>query len=414
MIPYRHPNGHEAFDGQCGEILQVYREYLTSTDQSWLKKQYPKVKKATEFIIKTWDEDEDGALEGAKHNTLDSRLGGNSAWHGSLYAAALRACAEMGRLFNDEKDAERYDALSKKAIQTHMDTLWNGEYFIQIPDEEPRADFLTGCATDQMLGQWWANQLQLGDLYPKETVKQTMDAVFKYNFKANFQGIKQYPREFTKPHEAGVLMITWPKGGRPKPHTSYADEVMSGFEYAVAATMMQADNLTKGLTILKAVSDRYTGELKVGYGGGWGNWGYSGNPFGDDECGKFYSRAMSIWSVLLAAQGFEYNGPKQAIGFNPVWQPENHVSFFTTAEGWGNFSQTTTGNVQQNSIELAYGKLALSTINLVVDDEATQNASVSLNGQKVNSSFKTEGNRVTIDFNEMNLLAGDKIEVRLE
>jgi hypothetical protein len=123
---------------------------------------------------------------------------------------------------------------------------------------------------------------------------------------------------------------------------------------------------------------------------------------------------MSIWSVLLAAQGFEYNGPKQAIGFNPVWQPENHVSFFTTAEGWGNFSQTTTGNVQQNSIELAYGKLALSTINLVVDNEATQNASVSLNGQKVNSSFKTEGNRVTIDFNEMNLLAGDKIEVRLE
>jgi uncharacterized protein (DUF608 family) len=413
MIPYRHPNGHEAFDGQCGEILQVYREYLTSTNPNWLKQQYPKIKMATEFIISTWDADENGILEGAKHNTLDSQLGGNSAWHGSLYAAALKACAEMDRLCNNAKDAARYNAISKKAIRSHLETLWNGEYFIQIPDETPRADFLTGCATDQMLGQWWANQLHLGNLYPEETVKKTMDAVFKYNFKANFQGIRQYPREFAKPDEAGLLMITWPKGGRPKPHTSYADEVMSGFEYAAAATMIQSDNLTKGMTILKAVSDRYTGKLKVGYKGGWGNWGYSGNPFGDDECGKFYSRAMSIWSVLLASQGFQYNGPEQSIGFDPVWQPADHNSFFTTAEGWGNFSQKRTNNVQKNRLELAYGKLLLSRIGLVTDLDTKNNLRISLNGEEINASFKKEDRDIAIEFKTLELTAGDVLDIEI-
>ena len=264
-----------------------------------------------------------------------------------------------------------------------------------------------------MLGQWWANQLQLGDLYPKETVKKTMDAVYKYNFKANFEGIRQYPREFTKPDEAGLLMITWPKGGRPNPHTSYADEVMSGFEYAAAATMMQSGNLTEGLTVLKAVSDRYTGELKVGYDGPWGNWGYSGNPFGDDECGKFYSRAMSIWSVLLATQGFEYNGPEHTIGFNPLWQPDNHISFFTTAKGWGNFSQHRSEKIQKNSFHLVYGQLALEKVNLFTEED-TKKVGVSLNGQAINANFRQNGNKVTVDFDKIVVNEGDLMELIFE
>ncbi|MCT4646050.1 MAG: GH116 family glycosyl-hydrolase, partial [Carboxylicivirga sp.] len=222
MLPYRHPNGHEAFDGQCGEIIQVYREHLLSENMNFLNQHYPKVVKALDFIIKTWDSDKDGVLEGAKHNTLDSRLGGNSSWHGSLYAAALLATAEMASLKGESEYAESLKKLSKKAIDSHLNTLWNGEYFIQIPDSQPRADYLTGCATDQLLGQWWANQLQLGKLYPEKYERKTLESIFKYNFKGNFLGLMQNPREFVKADEAGLLMITWPHGGRPKPHTSYA------------------------------------------------------------------------------------------------------------------------------------------------------------------------------------------------
>ena len=88
----------------------------------------------------------------------------------------------------------------------------------------------------------------------------------------------------------------------------------------------------------KAISDRYDGRLRTGLAS-HPTWGYSGNPFGDDECGKFYARAMSVWSILLACQGYIYDGPAGVIGFKPVWKPEDHKSFFSAAEGWGLFTQ---------------------------------------------------------------------------
>ena len=414
MIPYRHPNGHEAFDGQCGEILQAYREHLTNSDPEWLTALFPKIIKAMDFVVKTWDANEDGILAGAKHNTLDSKLGGNSSWHGSLYAAALRASAEMALLQNKPGIAQRFNQLSKKAVDSHMNTLWNGDYFIQIPDSVPRDDFLTGCATDQLLGQWWANQIQLGKLYPEDIIDKTLESVFKYNFKANFKGIKQTPREFAKTEEAGVLMITWPKGGRPNPHTSYADEVMSGFEYAAAASMIQTGNLMQGLTVLKAVSDRYTGKLKVGYKGAWGNWGYSGNPFGDDECGKFYSRAMSSWSVLLALQGFSYNGPEKAIGFNPVWQPEDHVSFFTTAESWGTYTQKRTGIKQINQINIAYGKLNIRELLIGVNSSNFNSVSATHNKNKIEAEWIINNGVMSLTFDDIVLGKSDTFLLTLQ
>jgi len=396
-IPYRHPNGHDAFDGQCGSILASYREHLMNTDQSWLDRYYPEIKRAMEYLIKTWDKDEDGILTGAKHNTLDSRLSGNSSWLGSLYAAALKATGEMATLTYDTNAAERYNQISEIAVQGHLNTLWNGEYFIQIPDSIPQSDYITGCAIDQMLGQWWANQLQLGGLYPVDTVNKAMRAVFKYNFKANYIGINQKPREFVKPENAGTLMITWPLGGRPKRHTSYADEVMSGFEYTAAATMIQTGNIEQSFVMLKAISDRYSGELKSGYKGNWGNWGFSGNPFGDDECGKFYGRALSSWSVLLACQGFIYNGPKSLIGFKPVWKPEDHISFFTTAEAWGLYSQSRSGRTQLHKLDISYGKISINELifELEKGTEAVK-VNVSVNNENILADFKQFGQEIKI------------------
>jgi hypothetical protein len=223
----------------------------------------------------------------------------------------------------------------------------------------------------------------------------------------------QNPREFVKADEAGLLMITWPHGGRPKPHTSYADEVMSGFEYAAAASMIEGGMLKEGLTIVKAVSDRYQGNLKVGYGGAWGNFGYSGNPFGDDECGKFYSRAMSIWSVLMGLQGFSYDGPHQSIGFDPVWKPENHVSFFTTAEAWGNYTQVREEDWQKSEIKVEYGHIVLATIALGIEKEDVKRLTVKRNGKKVNSKWSEVNTTVHISFEKMEFKENDILEIKV-
>jgi hypothetical protein len=190
---------------------------------------------------------------------------------------------------------------------------------------------------------------------------------------------------------------------------------MSGFEYAAAATMIQSGNVTEGLTVLKAISDRYTGTLKVGYKGAWGNFGYSGNPFGDDECGKFYSRAMSIWSVLLAFQGFSYDGPAKSIGFNPVWNPENHISFFTASEGWGNFAQKRSLNSQINTIELVYGQLKIDKIEFTVREELKVNSViVNIGNKRLDVNYKQNLNVISIELDNMLLKAGQKIEFNIQ
>ncbi len=51
-------------------------------------------------------------------------------------------------------------------MKNQNEKLWNGEYYIQIPDPTPARDYDTGCHADQLLGQWWAHMLDLGYLYP--------------------------------------------------------------------------------------------------------------------------------------------------------------------------------------------------------------------------------------------------------
>ncbi|MFQ6132504.1 MAG: GH116 family glycosyl-hydrolase [Armatimonadota bacterium] len=360
-IPHRQPQSHPAFDGQCGAVLGTWREHLNSPDRAWLDQHWPDMKLAMDYLIARWDQDEDGILAGAQWNTLDGEVGGSTSWLGSLYLAALAAAEKAAELEGDTEAARRYRRIRQTGSKKQDETLFNGQYYIQVPDDQARQDYLSGCHIDQVLGQWWAHQLNLGQLYPPEHLRSALQSLMKHNFRADFHGIRQAPRKFVDDDDAGMQMITWPRGGRPATHTRYADEVMTGFEYAAAAAMVQADMLREGFAVVRAISDRYDGRLRTGLtGAGTASWGYSGNPFGDDECGKFYARAMSVWSLLLACQGFIYDGPAGLIGFKPVWRPDDHASFFTGAQGWGLFTQRRSRGRQTELLEVRHGKLRLT------------------------------------------------------
>lgn len=362
-IPHRQFDSHPAMDGQCGAVLNSYREHLMSPDRKWLEQHWPRIRKAMDYTISTWDKDEDGVLAGPQWNTLDGALGGSSSWLGSLYLAALSAAERMALCEGDQKAAQRYAAIRRLGADKQDRTLFNGEYYIQIPDPEPREDYGTGCAIDQVLGQWRAHQLDLGWLYPAEHVQSALRSVFKYNFRATMEGLSQVPRKFVDDADPATQMITWPKGPRPAKATRYADEAMTGFEYAAAAAMIQAGLLREGFVTARAVWRRYDGRLRTGLTpGDFASWGYSGNPFGDDECGKYYARAMSAWSLLLAAQGFIYDGPAGRIGFRPAWKPEDHISFFCGAEGWGVFSQRRTATSQHEELAVRRGQLVVRSL----------------------------------------------------
>lgn len=416
-IPHRHPQSHPAFDGQCGAVLGAYREHRMSADRRWLDRHWPSAKRATDYLIATWDKDEDGVLAGPQWNTLDGALGGSSSWLGTLYLAALAAAGEMATLEGDAPAAQRYARIRQAGAKTQDETLFNGEYYVQIPDPTPNEDYGTGCHIDQVLGQWWAHQLDLGWLYPPERVRGALAALVKHNFQADFRGIHQSPRKFVDDDDAGLQMITWPGGPRPAKCIRYGDEVMTGFEYAAAAAMVQAGMLREGFGVVRAVSDRYDGRLRTGLSAeDTASWGYSGNPFGDDECGKFYARAMSVWSMLLACQGYIHDGPAGVIGFRPVWQADDHRSFFTAAEGWGVFSQRRDQRRQSDRIEVRGGSLRVRTLVFEVPDGARPSkAVVSAGGREVKAETQQDGRRITLRLADPAVAAaGQAIEAALE
>ena len=89
-------NNIPAVDGQAGTILRALREHQMSADAAWLKRNWPGIKKATEWLIAK-DGDGDGLIAGNQHNTLDTDWFGPVAWLSGLYLAALLAAAAHGR-----------------------------------------------------------------------------------------------------------------------------------------------------------------------------------------------------------------------------------------------------------------------------------------------------------------------------
>jgi hypothetical protein len=162
--------------------------------------------------------------------------------------------------------------------------------------------------------------------------------------------------------------------------------------------MIQYGLIREAFVVVKAISDRYDGRLREKLDARrTASWGYSGNPFGDDECGKFYARAMSVWSLLLACQGFDYDGPSRKIGFDPVWKPDDHRSFFTTAEGWGLFTQKRSSSSQTNRIELTFGRLWITDISLGIPAGMKPSfVAVSLGGKLQNVDFGIEEERLNV------------------
>lgn len=418
LFPNRHGGGEAAADGFFGTILNTYREHLCSLDDTWVKEKWPGVKRAMVFGMEQWDPNRDGFLQNLQHNTLDGKMMGCSSWIGSLYLSALEAAARIADIAGEPKQAAEYRSIRASGQEMQNERLWNGEYYIQEVGEARVQDYLDGCHIDQLLGEWWAGQLGIGLNYPQERSRQAMESLLKYNFLADFHGQSLKPRQFVTSDDAGLKMITWPKAPQPIPGMKYGDELMSGFEYSAAATMIQNKMLREGLMVLKAVADRYDGRLRTE-----GitpldvaAWGYTGNPFGDDECGKFYGRSLSTWSALIALQGFIYDGPAGRIGFRPVWQPENHRSFFTAAEGYGLFTQSQSGRGLTASIALRSGQLRLAEVVLAVPDgKRPKSVQAKLLGELIESRFDGQGGDVKLSFKSPLLLkAGEQLEIKME
>jgi len=358
-------------DGSMLTVVKTLREWKISGDDAWLKAHWNTVQKILAYAWSEenpdrWDFDRDGVLEGRQHHTLDMELFGPSSWLQGLYLAALSAAAEMADYLCEKEKAEEYRALFSKGYAYTKENLFNGKYFIQnvdlgakeyterfgCPDywneeqKQLKYQIANGSEIDQMLGQWHANLLGLGDIFDKEQRRIALANMFKNNFKPNLREFANMWRVFALNDEGGTVICDYPEGAeKPVIPIPYCEECMTGFEYAFAGLLISEGFVKEGLQAIYAIRDRYDGEKR--------------NPWNEIECGNNYARAMASFALLPIFSGFTFDLPKKHIGFAPITEGDFRV-LWSLGTGWGNFKKTKSETV----IEIYGGSLTLSSLSL--------------------------------------------------
>lgn len=425
-----HKPGKEAIDGQAGTILRALREHQMSTDDTFLKRVWPNVKKATLFLIKK-DPQKTGLLRGKQPHTLDAAWHGPMGWLSGMYLAGLAAAEAMASEVGDNAFAKKCRKILDAGYKNLVQEVYNGEYFYHKPGKAKALNTNDGCHVDQVLGQAWMHQVGLDRIIPKPETVSALNSLWRYNFAPdagryalNHLKIGGAFRWYAMPGEAGLLMTTWPKGGAEKavpgkkPRTKaenpkvfsgvggYFNECMNGFEYQVAAHMIYegtpgSDLVQNGLAVAKAVHERYGAAKR--------------NPYNEIECSDHYARSMASYGVFLAACGFSYHGPQGRLGFAPRVNPENFKAPFTTAEGWGQFFQQVSDGTQSAAIDMVYGQLMLRELSLATAPNASANTvEVKLAGQSVDCTLENSSGTSLIKFTApFTIQTGERLDVRL-
>ena len=362
-------------DGQLGCILKLYREWQISGDDAFLKELWPRARKALEFAWQYWDADRDGVIEGEQHVTYDVEFYGANTMVGTLYLGALRAAERMAQAVGDTGAAAEYARVFASGRDRLDRELWResyGYYVQRVPDKPKMAptgqantvgdnvawhtpavgpdgtviyQYGDGCLADQLLGQWFSHVVGLGYLLPPDHVRAALRSVFRHNYREDFREYENTQRLFALDDEKGLLICSWPHGGRPPVPFRHWEEVWTGIEYQVAAHLIYEGEVEAGLTLVRAVRKRYDGERR--------------NPWNEVECGSHYARALASWSLLTALSGFEWSAPERRLAFAPRL-PGAFKSFFATGGAWGTVSLDGTAT----RLDVIHGELPLARLSV--------------------------------------------------
>lgn len=339
---------HAAADGQLGGIIKLYREWRIGGDTVWMKGLWPRVRQSLDYCIGAWDPDHTGTVVEPHHNTYDIEFWGADGMCTSFYLGALQAAVALGRAAGDDTALfETLLARGRKAMET---SLWNGAYFTQkiqwkglraadptkmlsvttsyspealaiLEKEGPKYQYGTGCLSDGVLGDWLARVSGLAPVLDPAKVRKHMRSVYRHNFRKSLADHANPQRPgYALGAEGGLLLCSWPKGGKPSLPFVYSDEVWTGIEYQAAAHLILLGAVEEGLEIVRTLRKRYDGQFR--------------NPFDEYECGHWYARAMASYSLLPALSGARYDAVEKTLYLNPAVAGD-FTAFLSAAGGYG-------------------------------------------------------------------------------
>jgi hypothetical protein len=178
----------------------------------------------------------------------------------SFYLAALHAAIVMGKVLGDE--ISTYEKILEAGKGFIEKELFNGEYFIQkiqwkglrsadpvemskhsfnlnystealelLQKEGPKYQYGDGCLSDGILGEWlaWASGLEM--TVSPDKIEKHLLAVHQYNFRSDLSDFPNPQRPaYAFGHESGLILCSWPRGGKPSLPFVYSEEVWTGID----------------------------------------------------------------------------------------------------------------------------------------------------------------------------------------
>ena len=362
---YSVDNGFDRVDMNPQFVLLVCRDYLWTGNKDYLKKMWSHVVKAMESIEKL-DGNNDGLPDReTKRNTYDAwSFRGTSSYISSLWLAAVLAASRMAEDLGEQHLKQKWQAILEKGKESFKAKLWNNEYFSLWVDEEARDEC---CMTDQIDGQWYAQLLGLGNFIPEELLLGALRAVIKYNY---------HP-------ETGLINAAYPKHTKPTLHTYrnvQAESNWSGIEFAFASALLENGMVKEATEITRNVDRRYF---------------KAGRIFNHEECGNYYYRAMSSWSLLLSITGFRLDVPRGILEFIPP--VESITGPWFSPSGFGYYRK----NQKEFVLVCTYGSISFSKLIINIEKDVGQ---VFAGDRAVSFKVEEEPKCTIIDF-------GKKIEI---
>lgn len=339
---------HAAADGQLGGIIKAYRDWRISGDLNWLGRLWPRIKQSLDYCIETWDPNRNGLVIEPHHNTYDIEFWGEEGMVGSIYLGALAAAGEMGHALGENVDD--YGGLLSRGRTAIMARVFNGEYFQQniqwvglrakdpsivtglgsgyspealqlLQEEGPKYQYGAGCLSDGVIGAWMGWAAGLAPFMDQTAVGKHLDAVFRNNFRRDLWDHANPQRPtYATGHDGGLLICTWPRGGRLSLPLPYSEEIWTGIEYQVASHLISSGRVDDGLTLVRATRARYDGTAR--------------NPFNEFECGHWYARALASYALLQALSGARYDAVDRVLYLHPAVAGDFR-SFLSTESGFG-------------------------------------------------------------------------------
>jgi len=294
-------------------------------------------------------------IEEPHHNTYDIEFWGPDGMCTSFYLGALLAIMEMAKFLKKTKDVNYYKKIYEKGRTFLENELYNGEYFFQkiqtsglsadpmesarksmvgnyseeaqklFEKEGPKYQYGSGCLSDGVLGAWIAKMCGLPQPFDDSKITSHLNAVYQYNFKKSLKDHANPQRpSFAYGNEGGLLLCSWPKGGKLSLPFVYSDEVWTGIEYQAASHLMICGNVNAGLEIVSTCRERYDGRVR--------------NPFNEYECGHWYARALSSYGLIQGLTGLRFDAVDKTLYIDS--KVGDFTAFISTATGYGTVTLT--------------------------------------------------------------------------